>query len=381
MPDISMLIKPASSQCNLRCRYCFYHDEAQSREKASFGMMDEKTLDTVVRRAVSESSGRVAFSFQGGEPTVRGIEYFELLHEKCDYYKRSLGRADIEFSFSIQTNGILTASDERWAELFSRYHYLVGLSVDGTKDIHDENRIDAAGRGTFARVEAAARALGSHGVDFNILTVVSGQLSRRIAAVYAAYKKRGWNYMQFIPCLEPLGEAPFESAGALTPQRYLVYSKTLFDLWYADNASFIAGSEKTRVSVRKYDNLLQIALGQRPESCGMSGICSIQFVIEADGGVYPCDFYVLDDYKLGNIRDMSFRELYECSAAQNFVKSSLSRPERCAECKALALCGGGCRRYRFGGEYIYCEQERELAEYIAPRLTALARDYRSRFMR
>ncbi|MFA6948505.1 MAG: radical SAM protein, partial [Eubacteriales bacterium] len=171
MPDISMLIKPASSLCNLRCRYCFYHDEAASRAVSSYGMMDAPTLDIIVRRAVTESSGHISFSFQGGEPTVRGIEYFELLHEKCDYYKRSLGRSDITFSFSIQTNGILTASDERWAKLFAKYHYLVGLSVDGTKDIHDENRVDADGRGTYSRVEAAARMLGRHGVDFNILTV------------------------------------------------------------------------------------------------------------------------------------------------------------------------------------------------------------------
>ena len=272
----------------------------------------------------------------------------------------------------MQTNGIRLEEDDRWLELFSKYKYLIGLSVDGTKELHDQNRVTPSGGGTFLKVCRAADKLAAAKVDFNILTVVNASCARHVAKIYDDYKKRGWDYMQFIPCLDPLGEKPFSHPWSLTPQRYLSSSRLLFERWHADNSDYFTRKTGRRISVRRFDNLLQIALGGRAEACGMNGCCSIQFVTESDGSVYPCDFYALDEYRLGNIAGTGFAGLFEGKTAQDFLKASYSAGEKCKSCPVWSLCTGGCRRYKYDGEYIYCSAEREFLTGIREKLLDLA---------
>lgn len=334
MPPIHLLIKPSSGACNLRCRYCFYHDEMKNREQASFGMMTEETLTNVIRKALDYAEGQCTIAYQGGEPTLIGLDFFK----KSIELQKQYNHKKLVIHNAIQTNGY--ALDEEWAKFFAENHFLVGLSMDGTRETHDRYRLSVAGEGTFREVQRTARMFDRFGVEYNILTVVNGQTARKIQSIYTFYKKNGFRYLQFIPCLDPLGEEPGSREYSLTPKAYGEFLCRLFDLWYRD---LMQGEE---VSIRQFDNYVQMILGYPPESCGMSGICSYQNVVEADGGVYPCDFYVLDGYCLGNLNVCGFEEIQEKRREIGFVEESREIHPDCRECRWFPLCRGGCKRYR-----------------------------------
>ncbi len=332
MPPIHLLIKPASGSCNMRCRYCFYTDEMAHRDTASYGRMSLATLEAVMRRALEYAEGGVTFAFQGGEPTLVGLDYYRALVELCAKYNTKR----LHIDYALQTNGLLI--DEEWAEFLAKHRFLVGLSLDGPAEIHDQNRVDAAGKGTHARVMAAARLMRKHGVEFNILTVVTSQVARSGRKVWSFFDKNDFVWRQCIPCLDPLDCAA--TPWALTADRYAEFLKTTFDAWYA---GFAAGKP---VSERSFDNWVGMLAGRPPESCGMGGVCSRQYVLEADGSVYPCDFYVLDEQRLGNLVTDSFEQLEARRAELGFVEVSQHIHEECRACPWVVLCRGGCRRHR-----------------------------------
>lgn len=334
MPQLAMLIKPASSLCNMRCKYCFYADVSDSRQVKSYGVMSADTARAVIDRGLEfvGPRGRLHMAFQGGEPTVAGLSFFETFTA----YAASRKPDGVELAYSIQTNGLVI--DKAWAALFKKHGFLVGLSFDGTPELHDFLRPDAAGRGTARRVLETASLLDRAGVDLNILTVVTRQAAKHPAKIYQFYKKSGFSFVQFIPCLPPFEEEKGQSH-ALTPRLYAAFLKELFHLWESD---LIRG---TYVSIRLFDNLARLAAGRRPEQCGMLGFCQPQFVVEADGGVYPCDFYVLDQYRMGCLLETGFRELESSPALAEFLKPA-EKGTLCAECPCLSFCGGGCKRYR-----------------------------------
>lgn len=366
VPFMNLLIKPASGMCNLRCRYCFYADETQKRQVVSYGIMSEQILSNVIRKALENTGRACAFAFQGGEPTLAGLEFFQKAVALAKEY--NTGRRAVQFS--IQTNGTLL--DEAWCRFFAENRFLVGVSLDGTKELHDRNRIDAAGAGTYGRVVGALRLLEAHRVDFNILTVLTPGTCRNFRKVYQHYKRNGWDYQQYIPCLDPLGEERGGHPWSLTPERYGQYLKTAFDCWYQDA---MAGQKTYH---RYFDNLLLMMNGQPPEACGMRGICGAQYVVEADGSVYPCDFYTLDAYRLGNLNTDGFPELEEKRRALGFIQQSARLEPACASCQWRGLCAGGCRRDRdyfeagLGKNY-YCAAYREFFEYAWPGLRELYR--------
>ncbi len=361
MPPLNLLIKPASGLCGMACRYCFYADLSRNGSAVSGTLMTEKTLELLVEKALASAEGACTLAFQGGEPTLRGLPFFQRLVELV----AEKNRRHIPVQYAIQTNGQII--DEEWAAFFARNRFLVGLSVDGTRDIHDHWRPAADGSGTFSAVRRAARLLDEAKVAYNILTVVTAQLARHIQQVYAFYKRSGWYYQQYIPCLDPLGGVRGEQPYSLRPAAYADFLKTLFDLWYAD---ILAGRP---VSVRYFDNLLTMLQGRPPESCGMSGVCTCQNVIEADGSVYPCDFYVTEAYCLGNIRETDFDALQQGERAAAFVRNSASLPAACAGCQWLPLCRNGCRRDRDAdGKNYYCEAYQEFFAYAFRRLQRLA---------
>ena len=358
-------IKPVSGECGLHCRYCFYRDIARSREVPSYGQMTEDTARTLIAKAMAYGRSAYVFAFQGGEPTLRGLDFYRRFLELVE----QANTRRVPVSYAIQTNGM--HMDAQWAAFLAQNRFLTGLSVDGTRDIHDFFRADGRGRGSFSAVLRAARLLEEAGADYNILTVVTKQLARHIRQVYAFYKKQGWRYQQYIPCLDPL-EAPRGSLPySLTPARYGAFLEELFDLWCAD---LLAGDP---VSIRYFDNLADLCRGYPPESCGLSGVCARQHVVEADGSVYPCDFYVLDAYRLGNILTEDFQELDQSPRLRTFVEDSLRRPEECESCSWLPFCGGGCRRERdpvlgrAESPSVYCSAYRRFLPYALPRLRRL----------
>lgn len=363
MPPLNLLIKPASSLCNMRCKYCFYGDVSERRSFDSFGMMSENTLETLVKRAFEYADDRLCFAFQGGEPTLAGIDFYRKLIDLEKQYNTK----NIAVSNSIQTNGYLI--DDEWAEFFAKNGFLVGLSLDGTKEAHDSIRIDAAGKGTFDRVSAAAAVLEKHHVEFNILCVVNNFVARYPKKVYENLKK--YRYLQFIACLDPFdGEKQIYS---LKEDRYASFLKQTFDLYYRD---IMSGNY---VSIRNFDNYINILMGKHPESCAMSGFCTCYGVVEGDGSVYPCDFYVLDQWKLGNVNQNSIEEMLSSTTAKHFVEASLQVSQSCRACRYYPLCRGGCRRDRepFEGDMPplnrHCKAYREFFEYSIDRMLEIAK--------
>lgn len=207
--------------------------------------------------------------------------------------------------------------------------------------------------------------LKDHQVDFNILTVVTGSSAKKAKRLYEFFKKNGLSYQQYIECLNPIGDRTIHDY-TLTPDRYEKFLKDMFDCWYQD----ITGG--TYVYNRYFENLLQILNRQHPESCNMYGICSRQWVSEADGSIYPCDFYCLDEWKLGNIKENTFSEMDLKRDQLGFIEASMPVPEDCKGCKWYALCRNGCRRHRESpteqNKNYFCSAYKGFFEYAYPRL-------------
>lgn len=361
MQTVSMLIKPATGRCNLRCSYCFYEDVAGHRAERDMGLMSEATLERLVRTAMTSAERRVSFAFQGGEPMLRGLPFFERFVQ----LERQYQKPGLAVERSIQTNGTLV--DEAWAGFFAKEHFLVGLSIDGTKDLHDANRLDPAGRGSWNRAVRALALLQKHRVETNLLCVVTGAVARRGQAVYQSLKKLGVGYLQFIPCLDPLGEERGQRPFSLTPARYGQFLKDVFEVWYRD------WEQGQYVSVRLFDDYVHLLTGQPAGACATRGDCGQCYVVEGDGSVYPCDFFVLDEWRMGNLNRQDLEELAAAPAAQRFCELGCGHPAACGGCRWLPLCGGGCRRDWVGEERnYYCEALREFFEYAYPRMEHIA---------
>lgn len=368
MPPISVLIKPASSRCNMLCDYCFYRDEAASRSVPSYGMMSENTLKNVIRKTLPKADGCASYAFQGGEPTLSGIGFFEKVISLQNQYNKN----HIPVSNSLQTNGY--ALDESWCRFLHDHKFLVGLSVDGTEAIHDTWRHDLAGNGTYARIRRAAALMDQFQVDYNILTVVTADVAANIQAIYALYKSLGWHYQQYIPCLEPLGDNREPGACFLSPVQYGQFLIDLFHLWYQDL------QKGTQPYIRTFENFAAIAAGYVPESCEYHGVCGLQYVVEADGSVYPCDFYALDEYRLGNFNTDRLDSIDRLREAVHFISRSKQISAECLSCPHYSLCRCGCRRNRIplpaseGDTNRLCEGYRMFFDACADRIRTLARD-------
>lgn len=333
MPPITIMIKPVSGRCNMDCTYCFYQDEMNNRSVPDYGIMDDATTKILVERAFEFAEGSVSFAFQGGEPTLIGVGYYRKFVELV---KKRNG-ASIDVQYAIQTNGMLI--DDEWAGFLSENHFFVGLSLDGPKNIHNKCRKSVQGNGTFDDVIRAAGILDTAGIKYNILSVVSREVAIQPEKVYHFFKRNGFKHLQFIPCLDKI-QASETDRNALKAEEYGDFLIRIFNLWKND---FYKGN---LISIRFFDNLLAMLKGYMPEECGMRGQCSSNTVVEADGSVFPCDFYVIDEWNLGNIKDISLAELHQADKMLEFIDISKQADPKCKSCEFQRICRGGCRRYR-----------------------------------
>lgn len=338
MPPIQLLIKPVSGRCNLNCKYCFYEDVTNKREIKFLEFMSYETLEVVIRKAMDYADGYCSFAFQGGEPTLIGLDFYrQLLALQRKYHKPGVMVENV-----IQTNGYKLSQE--WAIFFAKNGFLVGISLDGTRHSHNAYRVNAKEEGSFADVMDTIRLFEKYGVRFNILTVVNDVTALNITKIYSFYNKNKFQYQQYIACLEPLSCVRGVEKYSLTPKVYGEFLITLFELWYKD---LIIGEQPY---IRQFENYISILMGKAPEACECKEECSVQKVIEADGSVYPCDFYVLDQYLLGNIHVNTFEEMAQSSKAVEFSEESKVTSKECLECEYFSLCNGGCARQREGTE-------------------------------
>ena len=364
--NLNFLIKPASSLCNLRCRYCFYADEAANRAQASMGLMSDGTVDLLLAEAFRtvDRHGLVSFTFQGGEPTLAGLDFFQSFVQKAG----ALCPSDVKTAFSIQTNGVLL--DSEWAEFFRREDFLVGLSIDGFKELHNAHRVNGEG-GTWNAVHRQAESLLRRGVRTNALCVVTAQCARSPQKVYASLKKLGFDYMQFIACIDPMGAERGRAPFSLTPRAYGEFLCALFDLWYRD------WERGEYHSIRLFEDYIHILLRDGSSTCATCGQCGSYFVVEGDGSVYPCDFFALDTWRMGRLGEQSLVEMADGETSRRFLAWGREKPAQCTSCPWRQLCGGGCKndwvQEPEGIRNYYCEAFQMLFAHGIERMMTMAR--------
>ena len=327
----SLLIKPASAVCNLDCSYCFYLDRAADPYKALPGRrMTLETLERLVDTYLFYSHPNATFAFQGGEPTLASLPFFEKLVE----FQKHYGRNGQSVSNSMQTNGILIGDD--WCRLFREYKWLLGVSIDGAEAEHDLYRVNKQGGGTWRAVMRGIECLKKHGVDFNVLCVVSRANVEKPKETYRFLRSIS-DYIQYIPLAEfdGLGQPlPF----TITPDQYGRFLCETFDAWWP---------ERRRARIRYFDNIAEALAGQKPSTCTMHETCDSYAVVEYNGDVYPCDFFVEEEWKLGNVNLDSWPEIARRQRRYQFASNKTIPHPECQVCEYQNLCHGGCPKHRY----------------------------------
>jgi uncharacterized protein len=355
MKHISVLIKPASSICNLRCKYCFYANVSSLREVRSFGKMKVDVAEKMIKNIFVdlEDGDELTLAFQGGEPTMAGLSYFRTITQLI-----SEQRKRVKVHYALQTNG--TIINEKWCAFLKEHDFLVGLSIDGQPLYHDLNRVDSKGRGTFHRVMLTKQLFDAYEIEYNVLTVLTNPLAKEAKKVFRFLKEQHIEYVQFIPCLDDL-DAIQKNEHALTPKRFASFYHQLFACWLEELKS------GHYISIKLFDDLMNLFVGRQVTACGILGNCQMQYVIEADGSVYPCDFYVLDDYRMGYIQEQTLRELFEQEISRDFLCEKPALQEKCQKCPFIQVCGGGCKRMKdamYVDEQNFCGYEQLLSEFV-----------------
>jgi len=348
--NFQLMAKPSGSVCNLRCDYCFYLEKSQLYpQRAARWKMDDATLENYIRQTIEAQRAPVVdFIWQGGEPTLAGI----------DFYRRALalqqryGQGKRINNF-FQTNGINLNDD--WARFFKQHRFLVGISLDGDRATHDRFRRTRGNKGSFDEVMAGLASLQRHHVDVNTLTVVNADNVARPLEIYHFLRRAGSRYMQFIPLVERRAAQPDASGLTLvTPdfvgdcqvapwsvpaRAYGRFLNAIFDHW----AQHDIGS----VFVMNFEQTLAKLAGQ-PGICVQSETCGCNLVVEAQGDVYACDHFVYPQYRLGNINRDELRTLVNSEQQRAFGERKLTQlNQHCLNCDVRPLCHGGCPKHRF----------------------------------
>ena len=356
------MVKPSGSQCNLDCAYCFYLHKEGLLQQPKKSRMSEALLEAHIRQYIEAHTGaEVVFSWQGGEPTLMGLDFFRRVIELQARYKKAGQRVEND----LQTNGILL--DEEWCRFLKQNNFLVGLSIDGPAALHDEYRYSKGGTPTFGRVMAAVALLHQHQVPFSALCVVNRKNAKRPTDVYRFLRDQVRPRMiQFIACVEPVdfcavapghwdtaqlpahGSAQAEpgSVGSavtdwsVAPQDWGYFLGRVWDEWLRRDYG--------KVFVDQFENVISQMFGHGAQKCVSSQICGKALAIEHNGDLYSCDHFVYPEYKLGNILqthegDLAFSEQQKKFA---YAKSD-TLPQYCRACSYLDLCWGECPKNRF----------------------------------
>ena len=360
--NFSLMIKPASSSCNLRCSYCFYLGKCKMFGD-SVPRMNDNTLATITRKYMALHQPQPSFCWQGGEPTLMGVDFFRRAVE----LQRQYAAPGQVATNALQTNGTLL--DDSWGEFLAANRFLVGVSVDGPAEIHDVNRVDVNGNGTHAEVMRGMAILQKHHVEFNVLTLVSATNQDHPVGIYRYLKSLGINYHQYIECVE------FDSEGrlrpyAVDPVKWGKFLCAVFDEWYP--------ADTRKVSVRLFDTILAKLVDRVATCCQAGTDCRQYFVVEHNGDVFPCDFFVRPELKLGNICSSDFPELSRTSIYHDFGARKQTWNSRCDQCEYLPLCVGDCPKNRPGSDFsslsALCEGWRLFYAHTMTRFQRLAEE-------
>jgi uncharacterized protein len=331
MRPFSLLIKPAGPDCNLACRYCFY-----ACKSGLFGdgrhRMSDSTAEGMVRDYLGLGLEMSSFAWQGGEPTLMGLEFFE----KVVAFQKQYGRDGQLVSNALQTNATLL--DNRWCQFLAANRFLVGISLDGPAEIHDYYRRDHAGRGSFDRVMAAIDSCRKHGVEFNILVLIHDRNADKADELFDFFTAQKFGFLQLIPCAEVDPATGQMADYSIDGPRYGRFLCRMFERWLDYGP--------TKLSIRLFDSVLSYALGQGQTECTLCPQCNDYIVIEHNGQAYCCDFFVEPDYLLGDIHDTNIGQLAASPRKRTFGEDKRQIANKCLVCRYLDVCRGGCPKDR-----------------------------------
>ncbi len=331
MRPFTLLVKPVSADCNLRCEYCFYLEKKQLYPDTACHRMSDEVLEQMIKSYMATEQPMYTFGWQGGEPTLMGAEFFA----KVVKYQKIYGRHGARVGNGLQTNGTLLT--EELTSLFGQHKFLAGCSLDGPAVLHDRYRLTAGGKSTHADVLHGIKLLEQHHVEYNILSLVSQSNVGHARTVYRYLKERGVQYHQYIPCVE------FNEQGELLPfsingEQWGDFLCELFDEWYQ--------ADRITVSIRYFDSILTKIISNVDNICSLGQNCCQYLVVEYNGDVYPCDFFVEPSLKLGNIMEQSWEEMLNSSIYLEFGAQKRQWHKQCDTCDCLDLCAGDCLKHR-----------------------------------
>ena len=331
MQPFSLLVKPSSADCNLCCEYCFYLERSTLYPESKRHRMPDKVLVQMISSYMKTEQKQYAFGWQGGEPTLMGVDFFRRVTELQQKY----GRSGALVANGLQTNATLI--DKEFAKHLAKYKFLVGVSLDGSENIHNRYRITADGHESYTDVLRGIEHLKQNNVEFNILTLVTSANVKKAKEVYSFLCDMGFFYHQYIPCVE------FDDKGHPMPfsingEEWGDFLCEIFDEWIREDTR--------KVSVRLFDSILTLIVDGVYNVCHMGDNCCQYFVVEHNGDIYPCDFFVESNKKLGNIMNDSWEELQNSPKYIEFGRKKALWNEGCNHCEYLKYCSGDCLKHR-----------------------------------
>ncbi|HUW18831.1 MAG TPA: anaerobic sulfatase maturase [Sedimentisphaerales bacterium] len=364
MQPFTLLIKPSGSDCNADCRYCFYKNRnpefGQGRQR-----MSDEVLESLIRDYMQLGFPFVGFAWQGGEPTLMGLDFYKRVVELQKRY----GGPGQQVSNKLQTNGILL--DAEWCRFLHENKFLAGISVDGPKEFHDYYRVDHSGAGTFERVTRGVESCKEYDVEFNTLVLLSNRNVEHPDELFDFFIENGMTYLQFIPCVETDASTGRIADFSITPRQYGEFLCRVFDRWYN------YGPQK--VNIREFDSILTYYVMGKHTVCTYSEQCAGSVVVEHTGDCFACEFFMEPKWRLGNILETPIGRIAAGGMRRAFARAKRNLGSKCLVCRYLAVCRGGCMkdRVRLGDgrtnqESYFCEGYKRFFEYAVPRFVQLA---------
>jgi uncharacterized protein len=334
--EFQIFAKPAGAVCNLDCQYCYYRGKVSLYPETGAWRMPDSLLEQYIIQHIEAARGpEVSFSWHGGEPTTLGVDFFR----KAVELQRKHKPAGWRICNGIQTNGVLL--DEEWGRFLAAEAFSIGLSLDGPAELHDAYRVTKGGQPTHGQALRGYETLRKHGVFTSIVCVVHNRNVLRPLTVYRFFREIGCRHLGFLPAVE---QAPESATGVdmYTPSAddYGAFLCKIFDEWVERDAG--------RLSVQTFEEAARPALGLEHSLCVFRETCGQIPVLEHNGDFFPCDHFVDREHRLGNIRERPLGELLDSQALRDFGEAKRdAMPRYCRECEALAMCNGGCPKYRF----------------------------------
>jgi len=364
MQPFTLLIKPSGSDCNIDCAYCFYKDRAPQFGKGRQRMSDE-VLEKLIKDYMQLGFSVVGFAWQGGEPTLMGVDFFNRAVE----LQKKYGSNGQEVSNTLQTNGVLL--DDNWCRFLHENKFLLGISIDGPKEFHDKYRVDHSGSGTFERVMRGIKNCQKHKVEFSALVLLNNKNMGHPEVLFDFLIENELTYLQFIPCVEREPQTGNIADFSITPKQYGDFLCRLFDIWYE------YGPEK--LNIRDFDSLVTYYVMGKHTICTYSKQCAGFVVIEHTGEAFCCEFFVEPKWRLGNILETPLEKLAASSIKRAFSRNKQNLCNKCLLCSHLDICRGGCMKDRArlnaedsGRESYFCEAYKQFFDYTIPRFMQIA---------